>query len=104
MPPKEKPAVAQKTAKKKSNKDDKTMHPPTAKPLIISTSNFSIEATNPLTVSYYADGAHDYANVVIRVNGTMRKGEYQVQVAKDGHSILFVCSIRSFDKKISKKS
>jgi hypothetical protein len=47
---------------------------------------------------------HDYADVVIHVNGTMEYSEYEVQVAKDGGSILFVCTIhaRSFDKKILK--
>ncbi len=84
------------------NKDDKTTPPPTAKPLGISTSNFSVEATYPLTVTYYADGAHNCAGVVIRVNGTMQKSEYEVQVTKDGHLLTFVCTIhtRSFDKKI----
>jgi hypothetical protein len=35
----------------------------------------------------------------------MEYGEYEVQVAKDGRLILFVCTIRarSFDKKILKK-
>jgi len=54
---------------------------------------------------YYAGGVYDYANVVFCVNGTMQKGEYQVQVAKDGLSILFIHAIssRSFDKKILRK-
>jgi hypothetical protein len=35
----------------------------------------------------------------------MQKGEYKVQVTKDGHSILFICAIRArwFDKKILNK-
>ncbi len=59
---------------------------------------------NPLTISYYADGAHNYADVVIWVNGIMGYGECEMRVAKDGRSILFVCAIRarSFDKKIVK--
>jgi hypothetical protein len=82
------------------------MHPLATKPLAISTSNFSIEATDLLTVSYYAEGAHNYANVVIRVNRTMEKGEYEVRVAKDGHLISFVSTInaRFFDKTVIKKN
>ncbi len=51
------------------------------------------------------DGVHDYANVVIQVNGMMGKGESEVRVAKDGHSLTFVCTIqpRSFDKKFWKR-
>ncbi len=73
------------------------MHLPAPKPSKIS--NFSIKAEDPLTVLYYANGVHD---LVFRVNGTMEYGEYKVQVAKDGCSILFVCAICawSFDKKI----
>jgi hypothetical protein len=88
------------------NKDDKTTPPPTAKLLAIYTSNFFVEAPDPLTVAYYANDDHNYANMVIRVNGAMQKGEYEVQVAKDGHSNLFVCAIRagSYDKNSQKKS
>jgi len=58
-----------------------------------------------LTTHYYASGVYDYADVFFRVNGTMKKGEYQIQVAEDGLLVLFVCAIpsRSFDKKILKK-
>ncbi len=57
---------------------------------------FSVDAGDPLMTHYY---------VVFRVNGTMQKGEYQIQVAEDGLLVLFVCAIpsRSFDKKILKK-
>jgi hypothetical protein len=75
------------------NENDKTTPPPTAKLLEISTSNFSVKATNPLTIAYYAYGVHGYANVVIQVNGTMQKSKCEVQVAKDGHSLMFVCAI-----------
>jgi hypothetical protein len=37
---------------------------------------------DPVTVSYYAKGAHNYTNVVFRVNGMIDYGEYEVQVAK----------------------
>ena len=55
--------------------------------------------------NYYADGAYDYADVVFCVNGTMQTGEYQVRVAEDGLSALFVCAIlsHSFDKSILRK-
>jgi len=52
---------------------------------------------------YYADGVCDYADAVFRVNRTMQKGGYQVRVAEDGPSVLFVHAIssrRSFDEKI----
>jgi hypothetical protein len=78
------------------------MHLPAAKLPAIST--FSIKLADSLTVSYYADGVHDYASVVIQVNRTMEYGEYEVQVANDGHSILFVHAIhaRLLTKKIIK--
>ncbi len=76
------------------------MPPPAAKPLAIS--NLSFKATDPLTVAYYTDGAHNYANVAICVNSTMQKGEYQVRVGEAGLLLLFLCTIRarSFDMKI----
>ena len=44
--------------------------------------------------------------MVFCVNGTMQKGEYQMRVAEDGLSVLFVRAIssRSFDKKILRKN
>jgi hypothetical protein len=66
-----------------------------------------IKAEDPLTVPYYANGAHNYTDVVFRVNGTMEEyGEYEVQVAKDGRLVLFIRAIhaRLFDKKIKKKT
>ena len=64
--------------------------------------SFSIDAEDPITVSDYAVGAYDYADVVFRINGTMQKSEYQVRVAEDGLSVSFVRAIssKSFDKKI----
>jgi hypothetical protein len=61
--------------------------------------------TDPLTVTYYDGGTHDYADMVIRMNGTMKKGKYEVQVAKDSLLLSFLCAIctRSFDKKIIHK-
>jgi hypothetical protein len=102
MFPKVKPMAAQKTTSKKSvNKDDKTMPPLAAKLLAISTSNFSVEASNPLKVAYYAISTYNYTSAVIQVNGMMQKGEYEVQVARDGHSLTFVRAIctRLIDKK-----
>ena len=64
-----------------------------------------LKAEDPLTVSYYADGVYDYADVVFRVHRTMQKGEYEVRLAKDGLLVLFrraICS-RSFNKKILRK-
>jgi hypothetical protein len=104
MPPKVKPmaAAATKTAKKKTKKADEITHLPAPKLPEIRT--FSIEAEDPLTISYYATGKHNYANMVIRVNGTMEQSEYKVQVAKDGHLILFVPAIHAklFDRIILK--
>jgi hypothetical protein len=98
--PKEKPAAAKKTAAKKQNKDDEIMHLPA--PKLPTISNFSIKAEDPFTVSYYADGMNNYANVVFHVNKTMEYGEYEVQVARDGRLISFVHVIhaRLFEKKI----
>jgi hypothetical protein len=39
---------------------------------------FSIKAENPFTISYYANGKHNYANVVFRVNRTREYGEYKI--------------------------
>ncbi len=43
--------------------------------------------------------------MAIQANGAMGKGEYEVQVAEDGHLLTFVCAIRArlFDKKIPRK-
>ena len=51
--------------------------------------SFSVDANDPLTDNYYADGAYDFANVVFCVK-TMQKGEYQVRVAEDGLLVSFV--------------
>ncbi len=77
MPPKVKPvaAAAAKTAKKKTKEADEITHLPAPKLPEIRT--FLIEAEDPLTVSYYATGKHDYADAVISVSGTMDYGEYK---------------------------
>jgi hypothetical protein len=109
MPPKAKPdaAAAATAAKKKppaSEKDDSnevaTM-PSRAPPK----KNFSIDATNRFLVAYYGKGVNDYADVAIMVNGTIKKGLYEVQVAKDGLSLSWRRASRSecFNKEILKK-
>ncbi len=78
MPPKVKPvtAAASKTAKKKTKKADEIALLPAPKLPDIRT--YSIKAEDPFTISYYANGKHDYADIVIRVNRTMEYGEYEV--------------------------
>ncbi len=104
-PPKVKPvaAAAMKTAVIKPKKDHEIKHLPA--PKLPEITNFSINAEDPLNVSYYANSKHNYADVVFRVNRTMGCCEYKVRVAKDGRSILFVRTIcaRLFDKIILKK-
>ncbi len=39
--------------------------PPTAAKLLGISTNFSLEATDPLTVTYYTDGVHNYTDVAI---------------------------------------
>jgi hypothetical protein len=75
------------------------MPPPATKPVA------PVKATNPLTVKYYTNGAHNYADKVISVNGMMQKGEYEVREAKNGHLLTFICAVcaRSFDKTKSDK-
>ncbi len=105
MPPKVKPAAAaaSKTAKKKTKEADEIAH--LHAPKLPNFRTISIEAEDPLTISYYAIGKHDYTDVVFRVNKTMEYGEYKVQMNKDGHSILFVRTICAllFDNTILKK-
>ncbi len=71
MPPKVKPVAvaAMKTAKKQTKKADEITHLPA--PKLPNIRIFSIEAEDPLTVSYYyyATGMHDYADVVFHMNG-----------------------------------
>jgi hypothetical protein len=92
-----------KTAEKNPKQDDEIKHLPA--PKLPKITNFSIDAEDPLTVSYYASSMHNYANVVFHVNGMMEYHEYKVQVAKNGRSITFVHAIgaRLFDKKLQKK-
>jgi hypothetical protein len=105
MPPKVKPmaTAATKTAKKKTKKADEITHLPARKLPNIRT--FSIKVEDPLTISYYAKGKHDYTNVVFCVNGTIEYGEYKVRMAKDGRLILLVQAIhvKLIDKVILKK-
>jgi hypothetical protein len=105
MPPKVKPmtAAASKTAEKKTKKADEITLLPAPKLPNIRT--YSIEVKDPFTISYYANSKHNYANVVICVNGTMEYSEYEVRVAKDHRLILFVRAIRAklFNEMILKK-
>ena len=103
MPPKVKPIPTKAATKKESAAAAVMPPPPAAAAATAPGTSFSVDASNPLTSHYYADGVYDYADVVFRVNGTMQKGEYQVQVAKDGLSVVRAISSRSFDKKILKK-
>jgi hypothetical protein len=102
MPPKVKPLPTKPIKKDMAAASAKP--PPPAVAAATATS-FSIDAEDPLTAHCYAEGAYDYADVVFRVNGTMQKSEYQVRVAEDGLSVLFVRAISSmsFDKRILHK-
>ena len=97
MPPKAKPTAAAvaAAAKKKAPTAKKTtgdesnevaVMPPLAP---AKNKNFSIDATDRFLVAYYSKGVNDYADVAIMVNGTIRKGSYNVQVAEDGLSLLW---------------
>ena len=103
MPPKAKPLPMKPTKKDMAAASAKPPPPPAA--AAAAATSFSIDATDPLTASYYAVGPYDYADVVFRVNGTMEKNEYQVRVAEDGLSVSFVRAISSlsFDKRILRK-
>ncbi len=79
MSPKAKPHTAPKkpvTKKTMGESEANVMPPPAAKPTTIS--HFSVKATDPFTVAYYPDSTQDYANVAIRVNGTMKREEFDV--------------------------
>ena len=105
MPPKVKPIPKKAAPKKESATAAAKPPPPAAAAAAAAVTSFSVDAGDPLTTHYYAEGVYDYANVVFCINGTMQKGEYQIQVAKDGLLVLFVRAIpsRSFDKKILKQ-
>jgi hypothetical protein len=103
MPPKVKPLPTNKPTKKDMAAASAKPPPPAAAAAApAAATSFSIDAEDPITVSYYAVGAYDYADVVFRINGTMQKREYQVRVAEDSLSVSFVRAISSmsFDKKI----
>jgi hypothetical protein len=104
MPPKVKP-IPKKAAPKKESAAAAANPPPPAAVAATAATCFSVNAGDPLTTHYYAEGVYDYADVVFRVNGTMQKGEYLIQVVEDGLLVLFVRAIpsRSFDKNILKK-
>ena len=105
MPPKVKPLPTNKPAKKDTAAASAKPPPPAAAAAAAVATSFSVDAEDPITVSDYAVGAYDYADVVFRINGTMQKSEYQVRVAEDGMSVSFLRAIssRSFDKKILRK-
>ena len=105
MPPKVKPLPTKPTKKDTAAASAKPPPPAAAAAAPAAATSFSIDAEDPITVSDYAVGAYDYADVVFRINGTMQKSEYQVRVAEDGLSVSFVRAIssRSFDKKILRK-
>ncbi len=102
MPPKVKPLPTKPTKKDMAAASAKPPPPAAAAAAPAAATSFSVDAEDPITVSYYAVGAYDYADVVFRINGTMQKNEYQVRVAEDGLSISFVRAISSmfFDKRI----
>ena len=104
MPPKVKPLPTKKPTKKESTAATAMPPPPTAATAAAAaaTTSFSVDADNPFSHNYYADGVCDYATVVFHVNGMMQNGEYEMRVAEDGLLVLFlraICS-HSFDKKI----
>ena len=103
MPPKVKPLPRKPT--KKESAAAAEMPPPPAAVAATTATSFSVDATDPLTAHYYADGVYDYADAVFCVNGTMQKSDYRIQVAEDGLLVSFLCAIcsRSFDKKILRK-
>jgi hypothetical protein len=104
MPPKVMPLPKKTTNKDIAAAAAKPPPPPAAAAAAAAAAatSFSVDAEDPLTAHYYAEGAYDYADVVFRVNGTMQKSEYQVRVAKDGLLVSFFRAISSmsFDKKI----
>jgi hypothetical protein len=75
MPTKLKLFPKKPTKKDSATTDAKPPPPPAA---AAAATSFSIDATDPLTDNYYADGVYDYADGVFCINGTMNKGMYQV--------------------------
>ena len=100
MPPKVKPIPKKAAPKKESATAAAKPPPPAAAAAATAVTSFSVDAGDPLTTHYYAEGVYDYADVVFCVNGMMQKGEYLIQVAEDGLLVLFVRAIpsHSFDK------
>ncbi len=94
MPPKAKPAVVDvaAVAKKKApvakkttgdESDEVAVMPPRAP----AKKNFLMDVSGRFLVAYYGKGINDYTDVAIMVNDTIKKGSYDVQVDKDGHSL-----------------
>jgi hypothetical protein len=73
MPPKVKPLPTNKPTKKDMAAASAKPPPPAAPAAApAAATSFSVDAEDPtITVSYYAVGAYDYADVVFRINGTM---------------------------------
>jgi len=77
MPQKVKPIPTAKAApKKESAAADAKPPPPAAAAAADTATSFSVDAGDPLTTHYYAEGVYDYADVVFHINGAMQKGEY----------------------------
>ncbi len=71
---------------KKVESNEVAMMPPHAP---TKNKNFLIDTTDRFLVVYYGKGINNYADVAIMVNGTITKGSYDVQVAKDNLSLLW---------------
>jgi hypothetical protein len=96
MPPMAKPATAvvAAAAKKKALATKKTTGDKSNKvavmpPYAPAKRNFLIDATDRFLVAYYSKIVNGYADVAIMVNGIIKKGSYDVQVAKDGLLLLW---------------
>ena len=96
IPPKVKPAAAAMAmaAKKKAPAAKKTTGDKSNKvavmpPYAPAKRNFLIDATDRFLVAYYSKIVNGYADVAIMVNGIIKKGSYDVQVAKDGLLLLW---------------
>ena len=105
-------SIPAKTATKKESAAAAAMPPPPAAAVTAITiaaaaaeTSVSVDASDPLSSHYYADGFYDHTDVVFFVNETMQEGKHQVRVAKDDLLVSFVHAISScsFDKKIIKK-
>jgi hypothetical protein len=68
--------------------------------------NISINSTGPFTPAYYTKGAQGYANVTFHISCVIKKGKYQMQVAKEGLLLSWQHTIhtRSFKKEDHKRT